>query len=311
MPYHQQDHCAFSDSPEVDPGGTDHGGTHDGLLDISHNSNFITISWCHFYNHNKTCLLGYSDNSTDEQGNLKTSYHHNWFDNTTQRHPRVRYAECHVFNNYYDGTKGGTGMGTTGYGIASTDSADVVVEANYFDSVKAPTHIGEGNSGPGDLLSINNRTVNSGPILTQGATLDPNTYYSYTPDDPEKIPAMVKKYAGSGTFDFVPTGINDTKTEIIPNDFALEQNYPNPFNPSTIIKFSVPSVETLHATSLRHIILKIYDMLGREIQTLVNESKIPGNYEIKFEANNLPSGIYFYTFQAGNFTSTKKMIYLK
>ncbi len=94
-----------------------------------------------------------------------------------------------------------------------------------------------------------------------------------------------------------------------PVRFELFQNYPNPFNPVTTIKYSIPSlggVETLHATSLR-----IYNILGKEVATLVNEKQAPGNYSVQFDASNLPSGIYFYTLRAGNFTATKKMILLK
>ena len=105
------------------------------------------------------------------------------------------------------------------------------------------------------------------------------------------------------------TGIESSIT--VPAVFALFQNYPNPFNPSTTIKFSIPSVETLHATSLQKVTLKIYDILGREIATLLDEEKSPGTYEIKFNASNIPSGIYFYKLQAGSFISIRKMIVLK
>ncbi len=94
-----------------------------------------------------------------------------------------------------------------------------------------------------------------------------------------------------------------------PAKFELMQNYPNPFNPTTTIKYSIPKiagVETLHVTSLR-----IYNVLGEEIATLVNEKQSPGNYSVQFDASNLPSGVYFYTLQVGNFEQTRKMILLK
>ena len=87
------------------------------------------------------------------------------------------------------------------------------------------------------------------------------------------------------------------------SDFSLEQNYPNPFNPSTSIKFSVPSSEFVS--------LKVYDVLGNEVSTLVNEQKAPGNYEVRFEAGNLASGVYIYTLKAGNFTQTRKLMLMK
>ena len=104
------------------------------------------------------------------------------------------------------------------------------------------------------------------------------------------------------------TGVHGENS--LPVVFRLEQNYPNPFNPSTKIKFSVP-VETLHATSLQHVTLKVYDVLGREIATLVNEDKSPGNYEVIFNAGGLASGMYIYRIQSGNFIESKKLILLK
>ncbi len=89
----------------------------------------------------------------------------------------------------------------------------------------------------------------------------------------------------------------------IPIEFRLSQNYPNPFNPSTKIKFQ--------NADAKFVSLKVYDVLGREVATLVNEEKPVGIYEVKFDAVGLPSGIYFYRLQAGSFIETKKMIFLK
>lgn len=94
----------------------------------------------------------------------------------------------------------------------------------------------------------------------------------------------------------------------IPSEFRLEQNYPNPFNPTTKIRYSIPS-EVKGQRS--NIILKVYDMLGQEIQTLVNKEQSPGEYEVEFNADGLPSGIYFYKLTTANFSETKKMILLK
>jgi hypothetical protein len=99
-------------------------------------------------------------------------------------------------------------------------------------------------------------------------------------------------------------GMVDVKTdEIIPKEIALEQNYPNPFNPVTTIEYSIP------ASSI--VSIKVYDVLGREIETLVNEEKLPGNYKVEFNGSNLASGIYFYKIQSGNFSMTKKLLLLK
>jgi hypothetical protein len=88
-----------------------------------------------------------------------------------------------------------------------------------------------------------------------------------------------------------------------PTRFALEQNYPNPFNPTTAISFQVPGVSIVK--------LAVYNILGQEVSTLVNEIKQPGVYTVQFDASNLPSGFYFYRMTAGNFTSTRSMVLLK
>jgi len=108
------------------------------------------------------------------------------------------------------------------------------------------------------------------------------------------------------------TGIeNDGKP--ITNEFRLYQNYPNPFNPTTNIKYTVSSVKTLHSKSQQEnlVQIKVYNVLGKEVATLVNKKQNPGNYEITFNGMNLPSGIYFYHLKAGTFTKTRKMILLK
>ncbi len=90
---------------------------------------------------------------------------------------------------------------------------------------------------------------------------------------------------------------------IQPGTYSLSQNYPNPFNPTTMIKYSVPEKN--------QVTIKIYNVLGSQVATLVNEVKPAGSYEVSFNASNLSSGVYYYTISAGKFTSTKKMILMK
>lgn len=91
--------------------------------------------------------------------------------------------------------------------------------------------------------------------------------------------------------------------ESIPTSFVLEQNYPNPFNPETFINFHLPTTSNVQ--------LKVYDILGNEIATLVNEIKQPGVYNVKFNAEKLPSGVYIYKLQAGKYLAIKKMMLIK
>jgi plastocyanin len=89
----------------------------------------------------------------------------------------------------------------------------------------------------------------------------------------------------------------------IPEMFALEQNYPNPFNPSTVIRYDIPTNAIVK--------ISIYDMLGREVATLVNGNQMAGHYNVTFNAKNLPSGVYLYSLHAGDRTFVQKMLLLK
>lgn len=85
--------------------------------------------------------------------------------------------------------------------------------------------------------------------------------------------------------------------------YRLEQNYPNPFNPTTHLEFEI--------SKLGFVSLKVFDVLGKEVKTLVSEIKPAGFYEVEFDGSNLASGIYFYKLESGNFIHTKRMILLK
>ncbi len=99
------------------------------------------------------------------------------------------------------------------------------------------------------------------------------------------------------------TSVKEESNITVSDNFILYQNYPNPFNPTTTINYQIPKYGM--------VTIKIYDILGREIKTLVNEYKPAGRYNITFNASNLASGVYFYRLQAGEFTETKKLLLLK
>lgn len=100
-------------------------------------------------------------------------------------------------------------------------------------------------------------------------------------------------------------GIVSVEEEInsVPKSYSLKQNFPNPFNPTTKIKYSIPQSSQVQ--------IKVYDVLGNEIETLVNEEKSVGTYELTWNAANLPSGVYFYQLKVGSFVQTKKMVLLR
>jgi hypothetical protein len=121
---------------------------------------------------------------------------------------------------------------------------------------------------------------------------------------------QVKVFKDSSHLKVYYNPVNVDDQIVIPKQFALEQNFPNPFNPSTKIKYQIPASlnPSKGGTSVT---LKVYDVLGNEIETLVNEEKSVGTYEVTWNAANLPSGVYFYQIRAGSFVETKKMLLMK
>ncbi|MEV4478620.1 cellulose binding domain-containing protein [Micromonospora coxensis] len=163
---------------------------YDGAVDIKRGSDFVTVSWNRVYGHDKAMLLGHSDdNAGQDTGHLRVTYHHNWFDGSNQRHPRVRFGNpVHVFNNYY--------RNNGGYGVASTMGAGVLVEGNYFENVDDPFHLGEGSSGPGTLVARNNHFVNSGSGQAGGSVR--SIPYPYSLDTASNVKSIVSGGAGAG-----------------------------------------------------------------------------------------------------------------
>ena len=133
-----------------------------------------------------------------------------------------------------------------------------------------------------------------------------NTARVYAVIDPDNTIIEVHEDNNIGFVPLMVQGATFVEEEMkypSPHKYALEQNYPNPFNPSTTFRYSIPNQSK--------VIIRIYDILGTEIETLVNEEKAVGTYELTWYAENLSSGIYFYQLQAGSFIETKKMILMK
>ena len=149
----------------------------------------------------------------------------------------------------------------------------------------------------------NSKFVTVGFVEGKGTTTEPN-FYSFDDLSPltenNTIYYRLKQVDFDGKFSYSKT-INVEFN--MPADFVLKQNYPNPFNPSTIVEYNIQETGLVS--------LKVFDVLGKEVATLVNEEKAVGTHNVTFYAGNLPSGVYFYTIKAGNFISTKKMMLAK
>ncbi|AFH48348.1 Bifunctional xylanase/esterase [Ignavibacterium album JCM 16511] len=133
-----------------------------------------------------------------------------------------------------------------------------------------------------------------------------DTIFTFQTDSGKFVQAWVLPDNGFVLLKSIIINSVEDKTNL-PSDFVLKQNYPNPFNPTTKIRYSIPNVGTGLALST----LKVYDILGNEIATLVNEEKPAGYYEVEFNATELSSGVYFYRLQSSTFTQTKKMILMR
>ncbi|GIG85316.1 pectate lyase family protein [Plantactinospora endophytica] len=163
---------------------------YDGAVDVKRGSDFVTISWNRVYGHDKSMLLGHSDdNASQDVGHLRVSYHHNWFDGSGTRHPRVRFGNpVHVYNNYYYNNE---------YGVASTMNAGVLVEGNYFENVDEPTLVGYADSDPGAVVQRNNYFVGSGSPQSGGGSVA-GIPYSYQLDSASSVKSIVTSGAGTG-----------------------------------------------------------------------------------------------------------------
>jgi hypothetical protein len=154
-------------------------------------------------------------------------------------------------------------------------------------------------SGPNDISLL----ISGGPYsIDPGSKLNVD-FVVGAADDLTGLRGVIEK--ARDKYSELPTDIETNNNNI--TDFKLEQNYPNPFNPATKIKYSIP----FDKSSSQNVTLVVYDILGRELATLVDRKQNPGNYEILWDAGNYSSGIYFYTLSTGSFVETKKMILLR
>jgi pectate lyase len=163
----------------------------DGGCDIVKNSNYVTISWCVFSNHNKTMGIGTSNVDTDQ---TKVTIHHNWFNEVNQRNPRVNNGLVHVFNNYY------TNVGNKGGYVSNVEkNGELNFEYNYVENCPKTLLMGDNTA---NIYELNNTWVNSGAPTTGGSVFDPAEFYKYSPDTATNIPSIVKNGAGMGKISF-------------------------------------------------------------------------------------------------------------
>lgn len=161
----------------------------DGSVDVKRGADFVTVSWNKFVRTTKTMLLGHDDdNGSQDIGYLRVSYHHNLFDHTQQRHPRVRFGEAHVYNNYV--------IHISAYFIGLGVGCSVYADGNYIEFADAVTESYGGSDITWDSTNIVVGTDHAANSNGQG--FDPRGYYQYSPDSAIDIPSIVSNGAGAG-----------------------------------------------------------------------------------------------------------------
>jgi hypothetical protein len=170
------------------------------------------------------------------------------------------------------------------------------VTANWSDQNGITTYINDGLGNFDDFVSCYQELIDNKPlgILARDFDVDGLTDIAVVTIAGE-LSVLYNMLA--------VTPVEEQEVDLLPDTYSLEQNYPNPFNPTTTIQFSLPKSED--------VTLKIYNLLGEEVKTLVEEYREAGKHSVQFSANSLSSGIYFYSLQAGSFNQVKKMILIK
>lgn len=186
------DHCDLSTTLD-DPRGT-----YDGLIDVTHGSDFVTVSWTKLHDHYQVSLMGHSDNNAlEDSGHLTVTWHHNYFLNVESSTPRVRFGKAHLFNNYYENV--------TGNAISSQLGADVYSENNYFQNVPFPlTTIYSPEDGAAVSSDDHLDATDGMPMISAMSTWLPSNSYAYDKyrDSADSARLLVQQCAGVGKGSF-------------------------------------------------------------------------------------------------------------
>jgi hypothetical protein len=202
-----------------------------------------------------------------------------------------------IGTNLFAGTYGGGAFLSTDNGTSWTQVINGYTNTSVNSFAVSGTNLFAGSNGAGVFLSTNYGT--SWTSISTGLT---NNIINALAVSGTKLMAGTW---GSGVWSRPLSEITSVQStsSVLPTEFKLQQNYPNPFNPTTNIKFDV--------AKMGNVKIAVFDVTGREVQMLVNESMNPGTYEVTFDGSKLTSGIYFYKISVGDFIDTKRMLMVK
>jgi len=230
--------------------------------------------------------------------------------------PAVGYANCDTLycgHGYWLRFDHPETVYVTGMG-RSVDTSDVVEGWNLIGALSSPLAVGDITSSPGGMITsqffhyrgsyINVDSIRPGYGYWVKVNQTGKLIFSKTPSGSKS--SVVDNKIVMKLLDYAPPPPPSTENYSnlkIPSDFELYQNYPNPFNPITSISYRLPSAS--------YVTVKIYNLLGKELTTIVQERKEPGEYTARWDGSKYPTGLYFYRMTAGTFTGMKKLLLVK
>ena len=183
----------------------------DGAVDVKRGGNWVTVSWNHFYHYNKVMLLGHVDsNAIQDSGRLHVTYHHNYFENTYQRHPRVRFGKAHVYNNYFFNDRTGPARQISYIALAGPE-AHLYLEANNILVDSGELYVVSEDSEQSAKVTFTNDNIVTlfNPSaewllhVDNGQAFNPRDFYQYSINSASALPTLVPAYAGAGKLDSV------------------------------------------------------------------------------------------------------------
>jgi pectate lyase len=271
----------------------------DGAVDITNGASYITVSNCKFEANNKVSLIGSSDTDTHTD-KYKVTMYNNWFNKTTQRHPRVRFGMVHLFNNYYyDMGAYGREMGyatSNGYGIGVGVAAQLYSENNFFEKCVYPGQFYDNQQLPGYIIDIGSHFLESGNMQTKpdGISWDPSDYYDYTLLPAEEVKEFVMANAGA------EEDVTGSSYRFGAERELHVSNYPNPFSSSTRLTFVLPGSGRVS--------IRLIDITGRIVREITNELFPEGTNDIHVTRGDLKAGLYFLLLDFEGHSKTIKII---